>query len=213
MTQVLFKLLPLSWDLESVMYIEQSFGIFAHTFQEWSLSVLKSSGSPRYKLYWFSKPDIMETSSSWYKCLMYWVGEKVRLELGCYRKTWMNFLPNTIPSSSGRTSEAVIALLSVCGLSRVLARLPLCPSSPSQWGFFLLSLVAKIFSASLQVFSEIVTLCVVVVLVCGWEEMIPGTSCSTSLSSPPQRVSTFLLLIFNHTSLCYYFSGQLWELH
>ena len=102
----------------------------------------------------------------------------------------MNFLPNTIPCSSGRTSEAVIALLSVCGLSRVLARLPLCPSSPSQWGFFLLSLVVKIFSASLQVFSEIVTLCVVVVLVCGWEEMIPGTSCSTSLSpSSPDSIN------------------------
>lgn len=176
--QVLFKLPPLCWDLESVMYIEQPFGIFfAHTFQEWSLSVLKSSALPGINSTDFQSQTIMETLSSWCKCLMYWVGEKVHLELGCYTEKirmlpeW-TFCPNTIPCSSGRTSEAVITPV-VCVLPfEVLARLPLCPSSPSQWGIFLLCSCRKSFLLVFESFSEIVTLGVVVVLVCGWEEMI-----------------------------------------
>lgn len=124
-----------------------------------------------------------------------------------------NFLPNTIPCSSGRTSEAVIALLFVCCLR---GSWPDCPSAPPphpQRHFpSFLSLVAEdLFCLGLLRDSYLG----VVVVLCMWVEGDdPGTSCSISLSpSSLDSINFAPVGIFNYTSLCYYFSGQLWELH
>ena len=67
----------------------------------------------------------------------------------------------------------------------ILTRPRLCPSYPSQCGFF--SLVVKVFLLGFRLVSEIVSLYVVVILMCLWKKMCQGSSYSATLSSSLNR--------------------------
>ena len=135
MIQVLSKLLPLCWDSEWVRFCVLSSRVSV------SYSFFSSSG---HKSYWFSKTDAMESHL-----------------LSAGPPNWGTWSDVKSPYSSGKTSIALITLLSVncCTKVWVLARLHLCLSYLSHCGFFLFILYCgKSFLLVFSSFSKVITL-------------------------------------------------------